>query len=143
MPISPRSTVCRRRRWFRPYEGTCPPDPRGGQKLEVTNCDLKFDTSLGWSALHAVRLHGTWRRDAVERAAEPARDRRQHRDHACLRSAPSDVALARGAGPQAQRARKEIRLAVPSRLRRDPALDVRASARALGDRIPAPPERRV
>src|SRR2546428_12309357 len=73
---------------------SCSTDWPGGCPFEVTICDLKRKARARWASLPPIRFHRTWRCDALERAPKSTRDRRQHRDHAHLRSPPSNIALA-------------------------------------------------
>ena len=61
-----------------------PIDASGVSGFEVTICDLK---DCRRTALPAIRIHRTGRRDALERAQERARDSSQHRHHAHVRAA--------------------------------------------------------
>src|SRR2546426_12439584 len=51
------------------------------QKLEITNCDLKF---VGWAADCTLRIHRAGRGNALNGPAQPAGDWGEHRNHARL-----------------------------------------------------------
>src|ERR1035437_3959229 len=63
-------------------------------------------------------------RDALERAAQSARGRHQHRDHARLRAPSRDPVHTQGRRASPQRTGKEVRRQVRGRLRRHSGTDV-------------------
>lgn len=143
----------RRNRGRSPPRLCIPTDSRGGPGFKVANCDLKRRPSdrgfevprwhlkpprAGWSPLPAVRLHRARRRDARQRPQQSSRRRSQHSGRAGVRPAPEYAGGPRRPGPQAGRTGAEVRLAVPSGVRRDPPADGAATG-AQAHRVPGPP----
>src|SRR3972149_6730193 len=110
-------------------------DLKRPDEFAVTNCDLKirvltFKVTIcdlkDWPRrppLRPLRLYGTGRGDAFERAAESAGDRREHRDHAGVRAFAATLEPAQGsrraageAGAPDAGSRRRRRPAIPARL---------------------------
>src|SRR5690606_3411462 len=80
--------------------------------------------------LRTLRVHRAGSGHALQRAPQPARGPGEHPDHANLREAPEPPRHARRSGPEARRARTQVRSTVQDGLRRDPRADDAARSEA-------------